>query len=136
MSSQDARHLQDEVHEKSIMDPEAFWMHQAEQLHWHEKPHRALKMGTRKLKSGAEHKTWEWFPGGKISTSYNCLDRHVLAGRGNQPAVYYDSPVTRTKQTITYSQLLQDVEIFAGVLREQGVKKGDVVLIYSESSSG
>lgn len=132
MSNADVKHLQDEVHAKSISDPESFWMHQAEQLHWHKKPDRALKMGTKKLKSGASHPTWEWFPGGQISTSYNCLDRHVLAGRGNQPAVYYDSPVTRTKRTITYSQLLEDVEIFAAVLREQGVKKGDVVLIYSK----
>lgn len=59
------------------------------------------------------------------------MDRHVLAGNGEQTAIIFDSPVTNTKSKLTYSQLLREVEIFAGVLREEGVKKGDVVLIYS-----
>lgn len=56
----------------------------------------------------------------------------MLAGNGEQTAIIFDSPVTNTKSKYTYSQLLREVEIFAGVLREEGVKKGDVVLIYSE----
>jgi propionyl-CoA synthetase len=80
------------------------------------------------------HDHWEWFPGGEISTCYNCVDRHVLAGRGDLPAILYDSPVTgggHAKQRITYGQLLDEVEVFAAVLREEGVKRGDVVLVYS-----
>ena len=72
----------------------------------------------------------KWFPGGEISTCYNCVDRHVHAGNGDQTAIIWDSPVTKTKRKYTYNQLLSEVETFAGVLREQGVKKGDVVLIY------
>jgi propionyl-CoA synthetase len=126
------RHLQDDVHKESLQNPEEFWMHQAEQLYWHKKPERAIKMGKRKLKNGKSHTSWEWFPGGEISTCYNAVDRHVLAGRGTWPAIHYDSPVTKTKRTITYANLLEDVEVTAGFLREQGVKKGDVVLVYSE----
>ncbi|KAL2157339.1 hypothetical protein VTH06DRAFT_6157 [Thermothelomyces fergusii] len=123
-------HPQDQVQRHSLTDPEGFWAHQAEQLHWHKKPSAALARTTKTLKSGNEHAHWEWFPDGEISTCYNCLDRHVLAGHGDAPAILYDSPVTDTKQRITYAQLLDEVEVFAGVLREEGVKKGDVVLVY------
>ena len=60
------------------------------------------------------------------------MDRHVEAGNGDQTAIIFDSPVTDTKEKITYKRLLKEVETFAGVLREEGVKRGDVVLIYSE----
>ena len=56
------------------------------------------------------------------------------AGNGDQTSIIWDSPVTKTKEKYTYKQLLNEVETFAGVLREEGVKKGDVVLIYSKSS--
>ncbi|KAK3951174.1 hypothetical protein QBC32DRAFT_398917 [Pseudoneurospora amorphoporcata] len=123
-------HPQDEAQHLSLTDPEVFWGHQAEQLHWHKKPSSALKRTTKNLKLGTSHSHWEWFPDGELSTCYNCIDRHVLAGRGDQPAILYDSPVTNTKQRLTYKQLLHEVETFAGVLREEGVKKGDVVLVY------
>ncbi|KAJ4401381.1 hypothetical protein N0V85_005537 [Neurospora sp. IMI 360204] len=123
-------HPQDEAQHLSLTDPETFWGHQAEQLHWHKKPSAVLKRTTKNLKSGTSHNHWEWFPDGEISTCYNCIDRHVLAGRGDQPAILYDSPVTNTKQRLTYKQLLAEVETFAVVLREEGVKKGDVVLVY------
>ncbi|ORY57291.1 AMP-binding enzyme [Pseudomassariella vexata] len=123
-------HPQDEVHRHSLSDPSSFWAHQAEHLYWHKKPNSILTQTTKSLKSETEHPHWEWFAGGEISTCYNCVDRHVLAGHGHQPAVYYDSPVTGTKRTITYAQLLDEVEVLAGVLREEGVGKGDVVLVY------
>jgi propionyl-CoA synthetase len=63
------------------------------------------------------------------------VDRHVEAGNGDQTAIIWDSPVTKTKEKYTYKQLLNAVETFAGVLREEGVRKGDVVLIYSECYS-
>lgn len=125
-------HPQDQVHRQSLENPESFWAQQAEHLYWHQNPTSVLKTSTKTLKSGAKHPHWSWFDGGKISTCYNCVDRHVLAGNGDCPAIFYDSPVTKTKQAITYSQLLHEVEVFAAVLRYEGVKKGDVVLVYSK----
>lgn len=125
-----APHIQDEVYATSIENPEAFWSHQADQLHWHKKPSAALKRTTKTLSSGASHPHWTWFPDGEISTTYNCVDRHVAAGNGDKPAIIWDSPVTKSKETYTYKKLLEEVEILAGVLREEGVRKGDVVLVY------
>lgn len=125
-------HPQDEVQQLSLSDPESFWAAQASHLHWHKKPSRALARTTKTLNSGTSHDHWEWFPDGEISTCFNCVDRHVLAGRGDQMALIWDSPVTQTKEKFTYKQLLSEVETFAGVLRQEGVKKGDVVLIYSK----
>lgn len=133
-SKMDSLHPQDEVLRHSLEDPESFWAHQADHLHWHKKPSSTLKVTKKTLKSGVTHDSWEWFPDGEISTCFNCIDRHVHAGNGDAPAIFYDSPVTATKQTLTYKQLLDEVEVFAGALREEGVKKGDVVLVYSEST--
>jgi propionyl-CoA synthetase len=123
-------HPQDEVQHHSLTDPESFWAEQASHLSWHKKPTSTLTRASKSLKSGITHDHWEWFTGGEISTCYNCVDRHVEAGNGDNTAVIWDSPVTNTKTKYTYSQLLKEVETFAGVLREEGVKKGDVVLIY------
>jgi propionyl-CoA synthetase len=130
MASHDS-HPQDDVLAQSLRDPESFWARQAEHLHWHVKPSAVLKKSKKTLKSGVSHTSWEWFPSGEISTCYNCVDRHVLQGNGDQVAIYYDSPVTKTKEKYTYRQLLEEVEVFAGALREEGVKRGDVVLVYS-----
>jgi propionyl-CoA synthetase len=81
-------------------------------------------------KSNVSHDHWSWFADGEISTTYNCVDRHVAQGNGDSIAIYWDSPVTQQKEQYTYKQLLVEVETLAGVLREEGVKKGDVVLIY------
>jgi propionyl-CoA synthetase len=125
-------HPQDEVQHNSISDPESFWAQQASHLYWHKKPSKMLSRTTKTLESGTSHDHWEWFPDGEISTCYNCLDRHVLTGRGDQIALIWDSPVTHTKEKYTYKKLLSEVETFAGVLRQEGVRKGDVVLIYSK----
>lgn len=131
MVQQDTSHIQDEVLRYSLEDPEGFWAHQAEHLHWHKKPSTILRRSEKTLDNGITHPDWSWFPDGEISTCYNCLDRHVLAGRGDHVAICWDSPVTNSKEKITYQQLLEDVEALAGSLREQGVRKGDVVMIYS-----
>ena len=129
--SQQPPHLQDEVQANSIRNLESFWSHQAEQLHWHKKPSRALARLTKNLSNGISHPSFAWFPDGEISTSYNCIDRHVINGNGESTAIIWDSPVTGCKEKYTYSQLLEEVETFAGVLRIEGVRKGDVVLVYS-----
>lgn len=124
-------HIQDEVQSLSLSDPEKFWSHQASQVHWHKPPSCAVKRTTRKLDNGIQHQSFTWFPDGEISTSYNCVDRHVNSGNGDATAIIWDSPVTGSKQRYTYRQLLDEVEVLAGVLREEGVRKGDVVLVYS-----
>lgn len=129
-----APHPQDEVQQHSLTDPSSFWKAQADHLHWHKPPTSTLSKTVKSLKSGTKHDHWEWFPDGEISTCYNCVDRHVLAGRGEETAIIWDSPVTNTKEKYTYKRLLAEVELFAGVLREEGVKKGDVVLLYSRLS--
>lgn len=114
-----------------MKEPEEFWMRQGRNLYWHKPPTQAFEKSARVLKkSGIEHATWHWFKGGELSTTYNCVDRHVMNGNGDSVAIYWDSPVTNTKEQYTYKQLLEETETLAGVLREEGVKQGDVVLIY------
>jgi propionyl-CoA synthetase len=122
--------VQDAVQRASLSDPEKFWDHHGKQLHWHKPYSKVLSQQTKTLKDGTKHPHWSWFPDGEISTTYNCLDRHVEAGNGHVPALIWDSPVSNSKQTYTYAQMTSEVATLAGVLREQGVKKGDVVLIY------
>ncbi len=124
-------HVQDQVQSHSLENPETFWAHQADQLYWHKKPSQTVKKTTKKLRSGVSHSHWTWFPDGEISTAYNCVDRHVKNGHGDSTAIIWDSPVSGQKERYTYKQLLTEVETLAGVLREEGVKKGDVVLVYS-----
>ncbi|KAI4641406.1 uncharacterized protein J4E78_010378 [Alternaria triticimaculans] len=124
-------HVQDKVYAASIDNPEEFWQRQADNLYWHKKPSKAFQRSVKHLKkSNVSHEHWEWFADGEISTTYNCVDRHVENGNGDKVAICWDSPVTGQKEQYTYQQLLQEVETLAGVLREEGVKKGDVVLIY------
>ncbi|KAF1809024.1 acetyl-CoA synthetase-like protein [Eremomyces bilateralis CBS 781.70] len=125
-----APHIQDVTYASSISSPEEFWMHQASQLHWDSPPTRALEKSTRQLQDGTTHQSWSWFPDGDINTCYNCVDRHVQNGNGDTTAVIWDSPVSGNKQRFTYREVLHEVETLAGVLREEGLKKGDVVLIY------
>ncbi|KXT14186.1 hypothetical protein AC579_2462 [Pseudocercospora musae] len=123
-------HKQDEAWNAHQKDPEKFWMHQADQVAWNKKPTTACKRTTRKLKDGVSYQSWQWYPDGEISTSYNCVTRHVEAGNGNNVAIKWDSPVTGKKESITYAKLEEEVSVLAGALREEGVKKGDTVIIY------
>ncbi len=125
-------HIQDKVLQRSLEKPEDFWARQADHLHWHKKPEATLRRSQKSVGSDISHPTWEWFSGGEISTCYNCIDRHVLAGNGDHVAIYFDSPVTNTKEKYTYKQLLDEVEVLAGALNQEGVKKGDVVMLYSK----
>lgn len=125
-----AAHLQDRAYKASVDNPSSFWARQADQLQWHKKPKTVYQEYTRRLESGTSHPSWTWFPDGEISTSYNCIDRHVEAGHGDNIAIIWDSPVSGNKQKISYRELQEEVATLAGVLREQGVRKGDTVLIY------
>src|SRR5450759_3658708 len=71
-----------------------------------------------------------WFTGATCNTCFNAVDRHVLAGRGQQAALIYDSPVTRQTLTFTYGRLLSEVQLLGAMLRDFGVSKGDRVILY------
>ncbi|KAK5098878.1 hypothetical protein LTS08_006256 [Lithohypha guttulata] len=122
--------VQDSVQDKSLKERDSFWDHHAKQLTWSKPYSKVLSQQTKTLPDGTKHPHWSWFPDGEISTTYNCLHRHVEAGRGDNVAMIWDSPVSNSKETYTYAQMKEEVETLAGVLREEGVKKGDVVLIY------
>ena len=111
-----------EVYATWKQDPEAFWAKAAQEISWYKLWDKTFDpyMG----------EYGRWFAGAECNTAYNCLDRHVEAGRGDQPALIYDSPVTETKRTITYAELTHQVATFAQVLRDCGVGKGDRVIVY------
>jgi len=73
---------------------------------------------------------YRWFVGGEVNTCYNALDLHIEEGRGDQPALIYDSPVTSASKTFTYRELRDRVAGFAGALARLGIGKGDRVIIY------
>lgn len=112
----------DAVYRRSLEDPEGFWAEAAEAIHWTRRWSRVL--------DDSHPPLYRWFVGGELSTCYNALDRHVEAGRGEQPALIYDSPVTGTIRSYTYREFRDRVARFAGALRNQGVNKGDRVVIY------
>jgi propionyl-CoA synthetase len=111
-----------EIYAKWKADPEAFWMQAAEAIDWVEAPSKALTDKGEGL--------YEWFADAKVNTCYNAVDRHVEAGRGEQTAIIYDSPITHTKREISYVELRNRVANLAGALRAKGVEKGDRVIIY------
>ena len=111
----------DRLYERSIADPEGFWGEAAEEITWIKRPDRVL--------DGTRAPFYRWFPGGVLNTCANAVDRHVESGRGQQLAIIHDSPVTNSIQKITYSELRDQVALFAGALRALGVEKGDRVVI-------
>ena len=111
-----------DLHRRSLEDPEGFWLEQARAIDWVEAPDRAL--------SDARAPIYEWFKDATLNACWNALDRHVEGGRAGQVAVIYDSPVTDTKERITYRDLRDRVALLAGALKARGVGKGDRVVIY------
>lgn len=105
-----------------LEDPEGFWAHAAESIHWYKKWDQILDTSRTPFN--------KWFAGGVVNTCYNALDVHVENGRAEQTALIYDSPVTGVIKTYTYRSLLGEVALFAGALQRQGVEKGDRVIIY------
>jgi len=111
-----------EEYKKSINQPENYWMTQAEALKWEVKPKTAFQ----KVEDGI----YQWFPDGKTNMCYLCVDKHIEEGHGKEVAVIYDSPVTNTKEHITYNKLHQEVSKLAGGLKDLELSKGDTVIIY------
>src|SRR2546425_1158247 len=108
------------LYKESVEEPEKFWGHAAEELHWFKTWNKVLEWKT----------PWaKWFVGGQINLSYNCLDRHVQTARKNKAALIWESEPGEVR-TYTYQQLWKEVQKFANVLKSLGIKKGDRVAIY------
>ena len=110
------------IYKESLKIPEKFWLDQARKIQWFKSPEKILSQDDRGF--------YSWFEGGTLNTCYLALDKHVADGRGNQPALIYDSPVTEKKKTFNYEQLLDQTSLFAGALADLGVGKGDRVIVY------
>lgn len=110
------------LYDRSMQDPSAFWAEAADLIDWDRPWDRVL--------DDSNPPFYRWFKGGRLNTCYNAVDRHVKAGRGDQPAIIHDSPVTDSQTVITYAELQDQVARFAGVLKSLGVAKGDRVIIY------
>jgi propionyl-CoA synthetase len=111
-----------EVYAAWQADPEGFWAKAAQDVDWIKPPSRIFD-----AQAGVYGR---WFPDATCNISANALDRHIAAGRGAQVAIYYDSPVTGTMRQISYAELLHEVETLAAVLFNNGVGKGDRVIVY------
>lgn len=111
-----------DIYDSWTADPDGFWATAAEQVHWFKAPEAVF--------DASQGIYGRWFPGGETNTCYNCIDRHIEAGRGADTAVIYDSPMTGQTARYSYDQVLTEVSAIAAVLRNHGVAKGDRVIIY------
>src|SRR6185369_4911114 len=107
---------------RSLENPAGFWGEAAEAVYWHKK--------WDKLLDASRPPFYRWFVGGEVNSCYNALDLHIDKGRGDQPALIYDSPVTNSTETFSYRELRDKVAVFAGALAGLGVSKGDRVIVY------
>ena len=112
----------DDVYARSIHDPIGFWAEAAEEIHWYKK--------WKQIVDDSNKPFYRWFAGAEVNTCYNAIDRHVANGHGDRIALIYDSPVTQTIQSFTFSELGRRVATCAGALALLGVSKGDRVIIY------
>jgi propionyl-CoA synthetase len=111
-----------QLYRRSIDDKAGFWAEAAAGIDWYKTWDQVL--------DDSNPPFYRWFPGAELNTCYNAVDRHVANGRGEQAAIIHDSPVTNSRRSISYRELQALVARFAGLLRAQGVGKGDRVIIY------
>src|SRR5271154_669885 len=106
----------EEAFRRSINSPEEFWGAAVQGIDWGRPPTVVLDRSNPPF--------YRWFADGTLNTCFNAVDRHVRDGRGDQAALIYDSPVTGSRRTFSYRDLLEEVARFAGLLRDLGVNKG------------
>ncbi len=112
----------DDAYRQSLENPQRFWAIASQDIEWVRRPRAVIDDSTPpKIR---------WFPGAMLNTCFNAVDLHVLAGRGDQAALIYDSPVTGTARSFSYSELQDEVSRTAGALASLGVERGDRVLLY------
>jgi len=114
-----------DLYEKSMSDPDTFWSKVADRITWYKKWDTVREFDF--VKGNIK-----WFDGAKLNVSYNCLDRHVEAGHGDQTAIIWEGNNPEEDQAFTYSKLLAEVQKFANVLKSLGVEKGDRVCLYMQ----
>lgn len=102
----------------------SFWYKKSKDIEWYKPP------TIDRILDSSRKPFYTWFPNSLLSMCHNCVDKHVNNGNGNNIAIIQDSPVTSTISKMTYSELLDNVKKFAGVLKEHGITKGDKVMIY------
>lgn len=112
-----------EIYQESIKNPESFWSKTAERLDWFKKWDQVREYDFVKA-------NLSWFKGGKLNVAYNCLDRHVASGHGDKTAIIWEGNDPNESKTFTYNQVLAEVQRFANVLKQNGIKKGDRVCLY------
>ncbi|HMO04102.1 MAG TPA: acetate--CoA ligase [Kiritimatiellia bacterium] len=118
------------MYRESIDHPEFFWAKQAEEnLDWMKRWERVCRHDFSIIGKAATPYV-SWFDGARLNVSANCLDRHVAAGKGNKPAIVWQGEKEEEKRTLTYAQLLGEVEQCARVLRHLGIRKGDAVTVF------
>src|SRR6266480_777041 len=110
----------DRLRAEASADPESFWARMAEELHWFKKWDKVLQWK-------APHA--QWFLGGELNISYNCLDRHLSTWRRNKAALIWEGE-PGDQRTFTFQQLHSEVSRFANVLKRAGVEKGDRIALY------
>ena len=118
----ESANLKADAYERAAADREGFWAEQAERLDWSQKWERVLDWDDPPFA--------KWFVGGTLNASYNCVDRHVEAGRGDKVALHWVGEPVEDRRDITYAQLKDDVSRAANALTELGVQTGDRVAIY------
>ena len=111
-----------EIYNQSINNPEKFWQEVSEDIFWYKKPTKILNKSNPPF--------YKWYEDGITNTCYNALDLHIDQGKGDKIALIYDSPITGKKANFTFKELKNKVSHFAGALDNQGIKKGDRVVIY------
>ena len=114
-----------DIYQRSIHDPEAFWAKTAERLDWFEP-------WTNVRKFDFVNGKIEWFTHGKLNASYNCIDRHIQSGHGDETAIIWEGNDPNQSRKFTYNELLKEVSQFANAMKELGVVKGDRVCIYMQ----
>lgn len=121
-ADQNGRSFYQRAYEQADSHPESFWMEQSTRIQWFKPPQTAL--------TSNEHGGHDWYADAELNTAWLALDAQVAAGRGDQTALIYDSPVTQSQQNISFSQLTHRVSKLAGALAGLGVQRGDRVVIY------
>ena len=111
-----------EIYEKSIKKPDEFWREVANDVFWFKKPTKILNSNNPPF--------FKWYEDGVTNTCFNALDLHIQNGLGDKIALIYDSPITGNKSKFTFKELKNRVSKFAGALKNQGISKGDRVVIY------
>ena len=115
----------DEIYKRSIEDPENFWAETAQRIHW-------IKPWDTVRNFDFSQGKIEWFSGGKLNACYNCIDRHIENGHGNETAIIWEGNDPNQSRKFSYSELLKDVSQFANALKSMGVEKGDRVCLYMQ----